>query len=318
MAKSNCLIVYGPMEDNSISCKVSKKVAVCSVNIVVTLKIHFWRESLDKYSEFGRKRRAFFDLRRGFGQRYRPRGSGQYAARLLHRPDDAVCAQDVEPMAAVTAPAQTAAQHQSLLHFSARLRGRTRRCWRRCTRRCGRRWNAMARSRPGSSTTTPAFRRRASILSGWRGNIADSWASRTIARRRSRCRLPIARPACRCAIGFTCRKNGRTTRRADAGLTCLRRSSSRPSPRSPWSSYAGPIQGGTAARGGAARRGLWQSHQPAYADQCPWAELCCRHSVEQLDVGARHQAVATQAMVCSVEDGHRHGHVAAPSTSRSR
>ena len=35
MAKSNCLIVYGPLEDNWMSCKVSRKVAVCSFDIEV-------------------------------------------------------------------------------------------------------------------------------------------------------------------------------------------------------------------------------------------------------------------------------------------
>src|ERR1039457_2236303 len=60
----------------------------------------------------------------------------------------------VEPMAAVTAPERTAAQHQSLLHFVGEGRwsdekvlakGRAR--WS-CRRSC-----AMGRSRPGLSTT---------------------------------------------------------------------------------------------------------------------------------------------------------------------
>ena len=45
----------------------------------------------------------------------------------------------VEPMAAVTAPSRTAAQHQSLLHFVGEAAGRTRRCWPRCARWCCRR-----------------------------------------------------------------------------------------------------------------------------------------------------------------------------------
>ena len=45
------------------------------------------------------------------------KGSGSSAARLLHGAHAAVRAQSVEPMAAVTGPARTAAQHQSLLHF---------------------------------------------------------------------------------------------------------------------------------------------------------------------------------------------------------
>ena len=42
----------------------------------------------------------------------------------------------VEPMAAVTAPERTAAQHQSLLHFVGEAAGRTRRSWPRCARWC--------------------------------------------------------------------------------------------------------------------------------------------------------------------------------------
>ena len=38
----------------------------------------------------------------------------------------------VEPMAAVTAPARVAAQHQSLLHSWLTRRGRTNECWSGC------------------------------------------------------------------------------------------------------------------------------------------------------------------------------------------
>jgi hypothetical protein len=54
-----------------------------------------------------------------------------------------------------------------------------------------------------------------------------------------------------------------------------------------------------AARRGAARRGLWQSHHPTQRDQRAWIELCRRHSVEHLGVGGWHRAVAAQAMVWS-------------------
>ena len=43
----------------------------------------------------------------------------------------------VEPIAAVTAPERTAAQHQSLLHFVGNAG--TRRCWPRCANWCCRR-----------------------------------------------------------------------------------------------------------------------------------------------------------------------------------
>src|ERR1700741_3949491 len=78
-----------------------------------------------------------------------------------------------EPMAALTAPAQVAAQHQSLLHFvgnapwsdtamlakSLPSRKRGWASW------CCRRSRAVGRSRPGSSTTR-AFPRRAGIQWG--------------------------------------------------------------------------------------------------------------------------------------------------------
>jgi SRSO17 transposase len=79
----------------------------------------------------------------------------------------------VEPMAAVTAPAQVAAKHQSLLHFvgnapwsdtamlgkSLPSRKRGWQSW------CCRRSSVAGRSRPGSSTT-PAFPRRGGTRSG--------------------------------------------------------------------------------------------------------------------------------------------------------
>ncbi len=43
--------------------------------------------------------------------------------------------------------------------------------------------------------------------------------------------------------------------------------------------------------------GLWQSHQPAHADQRAGPDLCRRHSVEHFGVGACHQAAAAQAIL---------------------
>ena len=57
-----------------------------------------------------------FGVCRGSNECDRARGPGQTASGLLYR---AVMSGDenVEPMAAITAPERTAAQHQSLLHF---------------------------------------------------------------------------------------------------------------------------------------------------------------------------------------------------------
>jgi SRSO17 transposase len=48
----------------------------------------------------------------------------------------------VEPMAAMTAPERTAAQHQSVLHFIGEGRCRMRRSSPRCGNWCCRRWSA--------------------------------------------------------------------------------------------------------------------------------------------------------------------------------
>src|SRR5712671_3710073 len=100
----------------------------------------------------------------------------------------------VEPMAAVTAPGRTAAQHQSLLHFVGQAS-----------------WSDEKVLAKVCEMVLPAMERdgrieawiiddtgfpKESTLSGWRGNIAASLASRTIVRRRCRCRSPTARPAC--------------------------------------------------------------------------------------------------------------------------
>ena len=80
----------------------------------------------------------------------------------------------VEPMAAMTAPERTAAQHQSLLHFVGQGDWSDERCWPRCARWCCRRSSGTGRSKRGSSMI-PAFPRRDGIRSGWHGNIAASF-----------------------------------------------------------------------------------------------------------------------------------------------
>ena len=88
----------------------------------------------------------------------------------------------VVPLAAVTPPERTAAQHQSLLHLVAQA-GRTRRFCGGCASACCRRSRVRSRSRRGSLTTR-VIQRKAVILWGWRGNIVVRWASRRIARPR--------------------------------------------------------------------------------------------------------------------------------------
>ena len=71
------------------------------------------------------------------------RRPGQAATRLLPGADEPCERKSVEPMAALTAPERTAAQH-STAAFRGEGRCRTRRCWRRCGR-----WRRPAIERHG-------------------------------------------------------------------------------------------------------------------------------------------------------------------------
>ena len=87
----------------------------------------------------------------------------------------------VEPMAAITAPERTAAQHQSLLHFVGQGDWSDQQVLAKVRELVCRASNAMGRSKLGSSMIR-AFLRRGSIRSGLHGNIAANWASKTIVR----------------------------------------------------------------------------------------------------------------------------------------
>ena len=100
----------------------------------------------------------------------------------------------VEPMAAITAPERTAAQHQSLLHFIGEGDGRTRRFSRRCGNWCCQSWNVTDRSKRGSSTTR-AFPRKAAFGRGGSTILRRAWQAGQlsgrgdIVDRQSRCEL---------------------------------------------------------------------------------------------------------------------------------
>jgi hypothetical protein len=92
----------------------------------------------------------------------------------------------VEPMAALTAPARTAAQHQSLLHFVGQAPWSDAAVLTKVRELVLPHWKVTARSRLGSSTIR-AFPRRGAIASVRITNIAASWASRRIVKWRCRC-----------------------------------------------------------------------------------------------------------------------------------
>jgi SRSO17 transposase len=113
----------------------------------------------------------------------------------------------VEPMAAITAPHRTAAQHQSLLHFIGEGKWSDEKVLAKV-----REMVVPQMQRYGAIEAwiidDTGFPSRVSIQWAWRGNIAGSLASRTIARSQYRCRWPIIMRACRWPISFICRKTG--------------------------------------------------------------------------------------------------------------
>lgn len=123
----------------------------------------------------------------------------------------------VEPMAAVTAPERTAAQHQSLLHFIGEGRWSERRSWPRCGRQCCLRSNVTDRSKPGSSTTRRSPRKRR-ILWGARqycgqlGKQANCQVAVSLSVANHHANLPVAYglylPEVRASDAARCKKAG--------------------------------------------------------------------------------------------------------------
>ena len=149
----------------------------------------------------------------------------------------------VEPMAAVTAPERTAAQHQSLLHFVGEGR-----------------WSDEKVLAKVREMVLPEIVRHGQIKA-WiiddtgfqtgpafgRSGTAVLWSTRQagqFVRSRCRYRLPIVTPACRWRIACICRNSGRRTMNAGARQACPRISASGPSPRSRSSRSARPVQPG--------------------------------------------------------------------------
>ena len=149
----------------------------------------------------------------------------------------------VEPMAAVTAPERTAAQHQSLLHFVGEGR-----------------WSDEKVLAKVREMVLPEIVRHGQIEAwiiddtgfpkqgrysvGVARQYCGQLGSRTIVRSRCRYRLPIVTPACRWRIACICRNSGRRTMNAGARQACPRISASGPSPRSRSSRSARPVQPG--------------------------------------------------------------------------
>ena len=89
----------------------------------------------------------------------------------------------VEPMAAVTAPDRTAAQHQSLLHFVGQSPWSDEKVLAKVGEMVLPAIESQDRSKRGSSTI-PVFPRRVSTRSAWHASTAARWARSPIAKSR--------------------------------------------------------------------------------------------------------------------------------------
>ena len=137
----------------------------------------------------------------------------------------------VEPLAAITAPDRTAAQHQSLLHFVGNGGWSDERVLAKVGELV---LPALQRKGPIEAwiIDDTGFPRRGRTRSASRTNIAGKGASRRTARSPYRCLWPTQAAVCRWPTGCTCRRPGPGTPAAARRLTSRKTSSSRPSPRS--------------------------------------------------------------------------------------
>ena len=160
----------------------------------------------------------------------------------------------------VTAPARMAAQHQSLLHFVGQAAWSDERCCAKVRETGAAGDRAAGPIEAWIVDDTGLSRRRASIRSAWRGSIAGSSASRTIARWRSACRWRTSQASLPVAYRLYLPKRGRRMPSAGARRACRRRSSSRPSRRSRSTQIRAALAAGRAARRGAGGCRLRRRH----------------------------------------------------------
>ena len=203
----------------------------------------------------------------------------------------------VEPMAAVTAPARTAAQHQSLLHFvgegavvgragagqgarDGAAGDRAARADRGVDhRRHGLSQEGPALGRGGAAVLRPA--RQAGQLPG--GGVAVAGQSP---------RQPAGGLS-----AVSAARIGRRTARAAARPGCPRRSASRPSRRSRWSSCAAACEAGLPRGVVLMDAGYGNDTRAAHGGHRAGPDLRRRHLAEHHGVGARHGTAAAQDIV---------------------
>ena len=195
----------------------------------------------------------------------------------------------VEPMAAVTAPARTAAQHQSLLHFVGEGRvvgregaGEGARRW--CCRRSNgsgpiEAWIIDDTGFPKKGRHSVGVARQ---YCGQLGKQDNCQVAVIAVAGQSPC------AACRWPIGCICRRSGPriAARRKKAGVPEDDRLSDQAGDRA----GADPcgLRGRPAARRGADGCRLWHQQRSARRHHGAGPDLCRRHSVEHHGVAARH------------------------------
>ena len=136
----------------------------------------------------------------------------------------------VEPMAAVTGPALTAAQHQSLLHFVGEGGWSDERVLTKVRELV---LPAIERQEPIEAwiIDDTGFPKQGRHWVGVARQYCGQLGKQDNARWRYRFRWPAATRACQWLIAFICRKSGRPTARGGARRACRRRSRLRPSRR---------------------------------------------------------------------------------------
>ena len=154
----------------------------------------------------------------------------------------------VEPLAARTAPARTAAQHQSLLHFVGNAPWSDEAMLAKIRQMVLPRITALGAieasliddttfPKKGTHSVGVARQYCGQLGGGSQGSVHEvngklPEVSRTTAKAWCRCRWPITRPACRSRIGFICLRAGRTIHSGARLPRCHRILPSRPNPRS--------------------------------------------------------------------------------------
>ena len=189
----------------------------------------------------------------------------------------------VEPMAAVTAPGRTAAQHQSLLHFVGNAA-----------------WSDEKVLAKVREMVLPAMERHGPV-EAW---VVDDTGfpkkgRHSVGVARQYCGQLGKQDNCQVAVSLSLANHHASLPVAYrlylpedwAGDSKRRRKTGVPEDVG-FKTDRGGLQGRPSSRRGADGRGLWLQHAPAHRRQCARIALCGRHPAEHLCVEIGHEAIA--------------------------